>query len=146
MNIESITTILSVLFGGTSIYQFLFYRNEKRKKEAEASALEIENKSRLQEMQQNESDFSFSQMRKVSEELNRLQNDYITLYQQVQSHLNTISDLQERVNALKLENSFLKGLRCYKTDCSLRIKTKSNNDDNSSTTKEDSAASDSSEH
>ena len=143
MNIELITKVLKFLFGGTSIYQFLFYRNEKRKKEAEAAALEIENKSKLQELQQNESDYSFGQMKKVSEELNRLQNDYIILYQQVQTHLKTIAILQEQINSLSLENSYLKGLRCYQTDCPIRKKKR---DDNSSTTQSDMSDSNNVEH
>ena len=143
MNIELITTVLTFFFGGTSIYQFLFYRNEKRKKEAEAAALEIENKSKLQELQQNESDYSFGQMKKVSEELNRLQNDYIILYQQVQTHLKTIAVLQEQINSLSLENSYLKGLRCYQTDCPIRKKKR---DDNSSTTQSDMPDSNNVEH
>lgn len=154
MNFDTITAITSfftVLFGGTSLWQFLFYRNEKRKKEAEAAALELENKSKMQEIRQNECDFSSDQMKKVSEELNRLQTDYIELFKQVQNHLKTIGDLQTTVNELKLENAYLKGIRCYKTSCGERIRNKKdikeeNHDINSSTTKEDSAAGNNGEH
>lgn len=128
MSWENISSIVAILFGGTSLWQFLFYRNEKRKKEAEAAALEIENQGKRQELKQNESEFGSEQIKRVNDELNRLQNDYIGLFSTIQSHLKTIGDLQTAVADLKVENTFLKSVRCYNNLCQVRQKTKRKED------------------
>lgn len=129
MNLENISQLAAIIFGSTSIYQFLFYRNERRKKEAEAAALEIENQSKQQELRQNESEFSSEQIKRVNDELNRLQNDYIGLFSTIQNHLKTIGDLQTAVADLKVENTYLRSIRCYSAACQLRQKNKRKEDD-----------------
>ncbi|WP_321424858.1 hypothetical protein [uncultured Bacteroides sp.] len=130
MNWDNISSIVAIVFGGTSVWQFLFYRNEKRKKEAEAAALELENQGKEQSLRQNESEFSTEQMKKVTDELNRLQTDYIGLFSTIQSHLRTIGDLQTAVAELKVENTYLRSIRCYKTICESRVRHKRKEEDN----------------
>ncbi|WP_321520016.1 hypothetical protein [uncultured Bacteroides sp.] len=130
MNWDNISSIVAIVFGGTSIWQFLFYRNEKRKKEAEAAALELENQGKEQSLRQNESEFSTEQMKKVTDELNRLQTDYIGLFSTIQSHLRTIGDLQTAVAELKVENTYLRSIRCYKIICESRVRHKKKEEEN----------------
>lgn len=138
MTLETITTILTIIFGGTTVWQFIFFRNERRKREAEASALELENKKTAQELQRNECDHSSEQVKKITDELSRLQNDYIEMFQKVQENLKVIGNLQTTVADLKVENTFLKGVRCYRTSCDKRLRNKRDiYDDNDSTTEED---------
>lgn len=141
MALETITTILTLLFGGTTIWQFIFFRNERRKRAAEAAALELQNKRTVQELQKNECDNSSERVSKITEEINRLQNDYIEMFQKVQENLKIIGDLQTTVADLKVENTFLKGVRCYRTSCDKRLRTKKDIYDNDSAIEEDRAIS-----
>ena len=107
---EIITTILTVLFGGTSIFQFFFYKYEKRKKEAEVAAMELENRGKSQELDQNKAEY-------IQERVNKLQEDYLKMFELVQTKCNEVADL-------KVQITYLKGLRCYNTTCEIRIRKK----------------------
>ena len=111
---EIITTILTVLFGGTSIFQFFFYKYEKRKKESEVAAMELENRGKSQELDQNKAEY-------IQERVNKLQEDYLKMFELVQTKCNEVADL-------KVQITYLKGLRCYNTTCEIRIRKKE--DDN----------------
>ena len=96
------------------VFQFFFYKYEKRKKEAEVAAMELENRGKSQELDQNKAEY-------IQERVNKLQEDYLKMFELVQTKCNEVADL-------KVQITYLKGLRCYNTTCEIRIRKKE--DDN----------------
>lgn len=105
-----ISTILSVLLGGTNILQFIFYKSEKKKKQAEVIAMELTNKEKSNELDQGRTDY-------FVERIDTLQKDYLSMFEIVQGKCNEVAEL-------KVEITYLKGLRCYNTTCTNRLRKK----------------------
>jgi len=132
---EIILSILTVLLGGTNIFQLFYIRAERRKQAAAAEEVETESNRKKYEL-------SKDQANDLYDSLNKLNAEYVELQKQIreQAARNTqaIVDKCEIIADLKGKVAYFKGLRCYKSDCSQRIShnTKTAKDESSQTTQE----------
>lgn len=134
---EVISAILLALFGGANIWQFIYYKTQRDKLRAEADKLKaiadeerVNAKHKGLDLMQDQADY-------LLEKLNTVQADYVALQSQMRdemaNHTMTIHNKCNEIAELKSKVIYLKGIRCYKSDCSLRI---SVNPKDSSDTKE----------
>lgn len=125
----TILGILSTLFGGLNIFQFLFYRSEKKKSEAEAESANIDAKQKNIDLQQDQFDY-------LLDKLTKYQNDYFELAEKLQEEANRhATEMQEttqrftsiinekcnEIAELKSKIIYFKNLRCYNTNCPHRM-------------------------
>ena len=113
--IEHWGIILSGLFGGLNIFQFIFFRAERKKAHAAAESLALDNEQKKQDLRQDDYEY-------LAKKCDKLTKDYFEMLEKAQKAMSDVSEL-------KCEITYLKGLRCYKTICNERIQNK-NNDEN----------------
>lgn len=123
--IEWVLGIVASLLAGTNIYQLFCYRSMKTRLTAEAKTASVEAEHKEIDLHQDQYDYL---LRKLSE----FQNQYFELssklQQETQQHLEAINAKCNELAELKSKLVYFKGLRCYRSDCSHRIRI--NPDDN----------------
>ena len=107
---EQILIILTGLFGGLNVLQLVFWQAEKKKANASAEAIEIENQKKQQEMRRDE-------VERLYKQLDELTDKWFTMQKEANEAINQVA-------AMKAEVTYLKGLRCYNTLCTVRIRNK----------------------
>ena len=133
---QHVWEIVSGLLLLSNIPWFMYYRSEQKKKGAEANRATTEAEQVKIDLQQDQYDYLLSK-------LTYFQKEYVGL----QTLLNTTTDsytqelialkvefsgkINEKCNeiaGLKSKISYYRGLRCYKSDCSIRISTRDKDD------------------
>jgi len=109
---EQILIILASLFGGLNILQLVFWQAEKKKANASAEAIELDNEKKQQEMRRDEVERLYKQLDELTEKWFKMQKE--------------ANEAMNQVAVMKAELTYLKGLRCYNTLCSVRIRHKEN--------------------
>lgn len=121
----TIEAIILSLFGGANIWQFIHYKIQRDKLRAEADKLRAQvDEERVNvrhkglELMQDQADY-------LLDKLNTVQGEYIALQKQMRDemadHSTTINTKCNEIAQLKSLVIYFKGLRCYKSDCSMRI-------------------------
>lgn len=117
--IEWVLGIVASLLAGTNIYQLFCYRSMKTRLTAEAKTASVEAEHKEIDLHQDQYDYL---LRKLSE----FQNQYFELssklQQETQQHLEAINAKCNELAELKSKLVYFKGLRCYRSDCSHRIR------------------------
>lgn len=117
--IEWVLGIVASLLAGTNIYQLFCYRSMKIRLTAEAKTASVEAEHKEIDLHQDQYDYL---LRKLSE----FQNQYFELssklQHETQQHLEAINAKCNELAELKSKLVYFKGLRCYRSDCSQRIR------------------------
>lgn len=117
--IEWVLGIVASLLAGTNIYQLFCYRSMKTRLTAEAKTASVEAEHKEIDLHQDQYDYL---LRKLSE----FQHQYFELssklQQETQQHLEAINAKCNELAELKSKLVYFKGLRCYRSDCSHRIR------------------------
>ncbi|MDT3367895.1 hypothetical protein ACOMSG_13175 [Macellibacteroides fermentans] len=107
---DQVLIILTGLFGGLNVLQLVFWQAEKKKANASAEAIEIENQKKQQEMRRDE-------VERLYKQLDELTDKWFAMQKEANEAINQVA-------AMKAEVTYLKGLRCYNTLCTVRIRHK----------------------
>ena len=102
--------ILTSLFGGLNIFQFLFFRAERKKAFATAEGLMLDNEQKKQDLHQGNYDY-------LTKRCDKLVKDYFEMMEKAQTAMDEAAKLRSEI-------TYLKGLRCYVTICQNRIQRK----------------------
>lgn len=120
MTLEWILGIVATACGGLNIYQFIFWKTERKKMKAEADSATTDADQKRLDLQQDQYDYLLSK-------LTQYQKDYFELSDKMQDemkkHVILINQKCNEISELKSKLIYFKGLRCYRSDCSMRIKT-----------------------
>lgn len=126
-----IIEILGILLGGGGIGSLITwafqFKSEKRIKEAEAQQSEKTVESMATANDRDKFESMYVQITKMMQDYNNLSDDYRS-YRQVatvkeRNFQKKVDEKCQELAALKSQVQYLKGLRCYNTTCSHRIKT-----------------------
>ena len=126
-----IIEILGILLGGGGIGSLVTwafqFKSEKRIKEAEAKQSEKTVESMTTANDRDKFESMYVQITKMMQDYNNLSDDYRS-YRQVatvkeRNFQKKVDEKCQELAALKSQVQYLKGLRCYNTTCSHRIKT-----------------------
>ena len=126
-----IIEILGILLGGGGIGSLVtwafHFKSEKRIKEAEAKQSEQTVESMATANDRDKFESMYVQITKMMQDYNNLSDDYRS-YRQVatvkeRNFQKKVDEKCQELAALKSQVQYLKGLRCYNTTCSHRIKT-----------------------
>lgn len=126
-----IIEILGILLGGGGIGSLVTwafqFKSEKRIKEAEAKQSEKTVESMATANDRDKFESMYVQITKMMQDYNNLSDDYRS-YRQVatvkeRNFQKKVDEKCQELAALKSQVQYLKGLRCYNTTCSHRIKT-----------------------
>lgn len=126
-----IIEILGILLGGGGIGSLVTwafqFKSEKRIKEAEAKQSEQTVESMATANDRDKFESMYVQITKMMQDYNNLSDDYRS-YRQVatvkeRNFQKKVDEKCQELAALKSQVQYLKGLRCYNTTCSHRIKT-----------------------
>lgn len=126
-----IIEILGILLGGGgigSLVTWVFYfKPEKRIKEAEAKQSEQTAESMVTANDRDKFESMYVQITKMMQDYNNLSDDYRS-YRQVatvkeRNFQKKVDEKCQELAALKSQVQYLKGLRCYNTTCTHRMKT-----------------------
>ena len=116
--LNAILAIVTVLLGGVNIFQLVYYKTQRDKLRAEADSAQVDAQHKGLDLMQDQADY-------LMKELSNVQTQYVNLQKQIReesaNHTNTIHEKCNEIAVLKSKVVYLKGLRCYKSDCSLRI-------------------------
>ena len=126
-----IIEILGILLGGGGIGSLVtwafHFKSEKRIKEAEAKQSEQTVESMATANDRDKFESMYVQITKMMQDYNNLSDDYRS-YRQVatvkeRNFQKKVDEKCQELAALKSQVQYLKGLRCYNTTCSHRMKT-----------------------
>ena len=126
-----IIEILGILLGGGGIGSLVTwafqFKSEKRIKEAEAEQSEKTVESMATANDRDKFESMYVQITKMMQDYNNLSDDYRS-YRQVatvkeRNFQKKVDEKCQELATLKSQVQYLKGLRCYNTTCSHRIKT-----------------------
>ena len=126
-----IIEILGILLGGGGIGSLVTwafqFKSEKRIKEAEAKQSEKTVESMATANDRDKFESMYVQITKMMQDYNNLSDDYRS-YRQVatvkeRNFQKKVDEKCQELAALKSQVQYLKGLRCYNTTCSHRMKT-----------------------
>lgn len=126
-----IIEILGILLGGGGIGSLVtwafHFKSEKRIKEAEAKQSEQTVESMATANDRDKFESMYVQITKMMQDYNNLSDDYRS-YRQVatvkeRNFQKKVDEKCQELAALKSQIQYLKGLRCYNTTCTHRIKT-----------------------
>lgn len=110
-------TVASIL-GGVNVFQLVYYKTQRDKLRAEADSAGVDAKHKGLDLMQDQADY-------LIERLNNVQEEYISLQKKLReeaaNHTNTINEKCNEIAELKSKIIYFKGLRCYKSDCSMRV-------------------------
>lgn len=122
---DTLHLILTGIFAGTNIWQFIHFKIQKEKLRAEADKLKAQADEEKVNAKHKGLDLMQDQADYLIEKLNAVQSDYVALQKQMRdemtSHLTAINAKCNEIAQLKSQVIYFKGLRCYKSDCSCRI-------------------------
>lgn len=116
---DTILAILTTLFGGVNIFQFLYYRSTKKKYEADADKASTSAAHDKLDLHQDQYDYVNAQLSKIQEEYYALADKY---RKTMTEHLSEIDEKCNEIAELKSKLVYFKGLRCYRSDCPTRIR------------------------
>lgn len=116
--LDTILAILTALFGGANILQFLFYRATKKKYEADADKASTAAAHDKLDLHQDQYDYVNAQLSKIQEEYYALAD---RCRKMTSDHLLEIDGKCNEIAELKSKVTYFKGLRCYRADCPTRI-------------------------
>lgn len=126
-----IIEILGILLGGGGIGSLVTwafqFKSEKRIKEAEAEQSEKTVESMTTANDRDKFESMYVQITKMMQDYNNLSDDYRS-YRQVatvkeRNFQKKVDEKCQELAALKSQVQYLKGLRCYNTTCTHRMKT-----------------------
>lgn len=126
-----IIEILGILLGGGGIGSLVtwafHFKSEKRIKEAEAKQSEQTAESMATANDRDKFESMYVQITKMMQDYNNLSDDYRS-YRQVatvkeRNFQKKVDEKCQELAALKSQVQYLKGLRCYNTTCTHRMKT-----------------------
>lgn len=126
-----IIEILGILLGGGGIGSLVTwafqFKSEKRIKEAEAKQSEQTVESMATANDRDKFESMYVQITKMMQDYNNLSDDYRS-YRQVatvkeRNFQKKVDEKCQELAALKSQVQYLKGLRCYNTTCTHRMKT-----------------------
>lgn len=126
-----IIEILGILLGGGGIGSLVtwafHFKSEERIKEAEAKQSEQTAESMATANDRDKFESMYVQITKMMQDYNNLSDDYRS-YRQVatvkeRNFQKKVDEKCQELAALKSQVQYLKGLRCYNTTCTHRIKT-----------------------
>ena len=110
-------TVASIL-GGVNVFQLVYYKTQRDKLRAEADSAGVDAKHKGLDLMQDQADY-------LIERLNNVQEEYISLQKKLReeaaNHTNIINEKCNEIAELKSKIIYFKGLRCYKSDCSMRV-------------------------
>lgn len=116
---EWILGTLASLLVGTNIYQLMENRSMRQKIKAEAKSAAVDAEHKEIDLHQDQYDYLLTK-------LSEFQNQYFELssklQQETQRHLEAINKKCNELAELKSKLVYFKGLRCYRSDCSKRIR------------------------
>ena len=126
-----IIEILGILLGGGGIGSFVTWafqlKSEKRIKEAEAKQSEQTVESMATANDRDKFESMYVQITKMMQDYNNLSDDYRSYRQAAtvkeRNFQKKVDEKCQELAALKSQVQYLKGLRCYNTTCSHRMKT-----------------------
>ena len=126
-----IIEILGILLGGGGIGSLVTwafqFKSEKRIKEAEAKQSEKTVESMATANDRDKFESMYVQITKMMQDYNNLSDDYRNYRQgatvKERNFQKKVDEKCQELAALKSQVQYLKGLRCYNTTCSHRIKT-----------------------
>lgn len=126
-----IIEILGILLGGGGIGSLVTwafqFKSEKRIKEAEAKQSEKTVESMATANDRDKFESMYVQITKMMQDYNNLSDDYRSYRQgatvKERNFQKKVDEKCQELAALKSQVQYLKGLRCYNTTCSHRIKT-----------------------
>ena len=126
-----IIEILGILRGGGGIGSFVtwvfHFKSEKRIKEAEAKQSEKTVESMATANDRDKFESMYVQITKMMQDYNNLSDDYRNYRQgatvKERNFQKKVDEKCQELAALKSQVQYLKGLRCYNTTCSHRMKT-----------------------
>ena len=126
-----IIEILGILLGGGGIGSFVTWafqlKSEKRIKEAEAKQSEQTVESMATANDRDKFESMYVQITKMMQDYNNLSDDYRNYRQgatvKERNFQKKVDEKCQELAALKSQVQYLKGLRCYNTTCSHRMKT-----------------------
>ena len=126
-----IIEILGILLGGGGIGSFVtwgfHFKSEKRIKEAEAKQSEKTVESMATANDRDKFESMYVQITKMMQDYNNLSDDYRSYRQgatvKERNFQKKVDEKCQELAALKSQVQYLKGLRCYNTTCSHRMKT-----------------------
>lgn len=111
--------LLLAIFGGLNILQLIFPRKTQRQVEAKTKGSEIDTQQKASDLFQDQYDY-------VLKQLTKYQTDYFNLLETVQqsarAHTETIEQKCNEIAELKSKIAYFRGIRCYRCDCSQRIR------------------------
>lgn len=115
-----ILAIFAALSTGLNIFQVIFWRTQRDKMRAEADSSMTDAHRKDIDLQQDQYDY-------LIEKLNIFQEQYFTLSKKLQdetqSHLEAINAKCDEIAMLRSKLVYFKSLRCYRTDCCIRLAT-----------------------
>ena len=118
MTLEWILVTATAMLGGVNVFQLVYYRTQRDKMRAEADGMAVDAQHKGLDLMQDQADYLIKQ-------LNTMQEEYISMQKMVREqfaeHTSAITEKCNEIAALKSKVVYLKGLRCYKSDCSMRI-------------------------
>ena len=126
-----IIEIIGILLGGGGIGSLVtwafHFKSEKRIKEAEAKQSEQTAESMATANDRDKFESMYVQITKMMQDYNNLSDDYRS-YRQVatvkeRNFQKKVDEKCQELAALKSQVQYLKGLRCYNTTCTHRMKT-----------------------
>ena len=126
-----IIEILGILLGGGGIGSLVTwafqFKSEKRIKEAEAKQSEKTVESMTTANDRDKFESMYVQITKMMQDYNNLSDDYRSYRQgatvKERNFQKKVDEKCQELAALKSQVQYLKGLRCYNTTCSHRMKT-----------------------
>lgn len=130
MALEWVLGIIAGACGGLNIFQFIFWRLKKQTMVAEANSASTDAEQKKIDLQQDQYDYLLSKLTQYQEEYFQLGE---RMKEESKKHADDISASNQRfmtvvgekcneIAELKSKLIYFKGLRCYRSDCSQRIK------------------------
>lgn len=111
--------IIASLLAGTNIYQLICYRSMKEKLGAEAKTASVTAHQKEIDLHQDQYDYLLKKLSEFQKQYFELSSK---LQQETQLHLEAINAKCNELAELKSKLIYFKGLRCYRSDCSQRIR------------------------
>lgn len=108
------------LLVGTNIYQLMENRSMRQKIKSEAKSAAVDAEHKEIDLHQDQYDYLLTKLSEFQKQYFELSS---RLQQETQHHLEAINKKCNELAELKSKLVYFKGLRCYKSDCSYRIRT-----------------------
>lgn len=110
---------LASLLVGTNIYQLMENRSMRQKIKSEAKSAAVDAEHKEIDLHQDQYDYLLKKLSEFQKQYFELSSK---LQQETQLHLEAINKKCNELAELKSKLIYFKGLRCYRSDCSKRIR------------------------